>query len=149
MPRESVPRACHVAQALELVGERWSLLAMREILLGNSRFEGIVAHTGAPRNILSTRLSKLVEAGLLTRHRYNDRPPRDEYVPTAAGADLQAVILTLMAWGDRHLGDELPPPTVFEHTCGNSLVVQVACASCGEPADPVSLRTVRLGGSPV
>jgi DNA-binding HxlR family transcriptional regulator len=146
MSRAVEPRACSIARTLDLVGERWTLLAMREITLGVTRFDAIVRHTGAPRNILATRLTKLVEAGVLERRRYSERPPRDEYLPTAAGAALQPVLLTLMAWGDRHLPADGPAPTVFRHVCGQELAPQVTCAGCGEPADPDSLRAVRLGG---
>jgi DNA-binding HxlR family transcriptional regulator len=142
------PRTCSIAGTLELVGERWTMLAMREVLLGVVTFDRIAHHTGAPRNILATRLGKLVEAGLLDRERYHDHPPRDRYVPTAAGRALEPVLQTLMAWGDEHLG-RAEPPTVFEHSCGNALQPRVVCACCGEPAEPGSLRVTRLGGHPV
>lgn len=140
------PRACNIARTLDLVGERWTLLAMREVTLGVTRFDAIVRNTGAPRNILATRLAKLVEAGVLERRRYCERPPRDEYLPTEAGAALQPVLLTLMAWGDRHLPEGGPLPTVFRHACGELLTPEVTCTCCGEPADPASLRALRLGG---
>lgn len=149
MPRAAEPRACNIARTLDLVGERWTLLAMREITLGVTRFDAIVKNTGAPRNILATRLAKLVDAGVLERRRYSERPPRDEYVPTEAGAALQPVLLTLMAWGDRHLSAEGPLPTVFRHSCGETLSPEVTCACCGESAEPASLRAVRLGGREV
>jgi DNA-binding HxlR family transcriptional regulator len=149
MSRAVEPRVCSIARTLELVGERWTLLAMREITLGVTRFDAIVRNTGAPRNILATRLTKLVEAGVLERRRYSERPPRDEYLPTEAGAALQPVLLTLMAWGDRHLPTEGPAPTVFRHSCGQELTPEVTCSCCGEPADPGSLRVLRLGGRDV
>ncbi len=150
MPTQpSQPRACNIARTLELVGERWSLLALREILLGVRRFDQIARHTGAPRNILATRLNKLVDAGLLERVQYSQRPPRDEYHPTPAGDALEPVLLTLMAWGDRHLPDAGQAPTVFRHSCGQPLQTQITCRCCGQPADHDTLSSIRLGGQDV
>jgi DNA-binding HxlR family transcriptional regulator len=142
------PRICNIARSLEVVGERWSLLAMREITLGVTTFDQIVKNTGAPRNILTTRLNKLVEAGVLVRRRYSERPPRDEYQPTEAGWALAPVLLSLMAWGDRYVLPHEEPPTVFRHSCGQPVRPQVTCACCGEAADPASLTAVRIGGKP-
>lgn len=146
MVRAAEPRVCNIARTLELVGERWSLLAMREITLGVTRFDQIVKNTGAPRNILATRLNKLVDAGLVVRKRYSERPPRYEYQATESGNDLGPVLLTLMAWGDRHLPGDDPAPTVFRHTCGEPVKPTVTCAGCGGPADAESLSAIRIGG---
>lgn len=144
--REAAPRDCNIARTLDLVGERWTLLVMREVLLGVNRFDQIAKNTGAPRNILTSRLTALVEAGLLTRRPYSDRPPRSEYVLTEAGADLNPVLQTVMRWGDTHLPTGQPPPTVLEHACGERFAPQVTCACCGEPAPPETLTALRLGG---
>jgi DNA-binding HxlR family transcriptional regulator len=97
------PRACSIADALEVVGERWSLLVLRELGFGVYRFNDIQVNTGAPRETLALRLRKLEEAGVIERRRYCDRPPRDEYVPTAAGRDLFPVLTALREWGERHV----------------------------------------------
>jgi DNA-binding HxlR family transcriptional regulator len=124
------PRVCPIADVLELIGEKWSLLAVREVMYGVRRFDGIVRNTGAPRDVLATRLRKLVAAGILEKRRYSERPPRDEYWLTQAGKDLSPVLMVLKNWGDKHLPDA--PHVVFEHTCGHEFVAEVHCEACGE-----------------
>jgi DNA-binding HxlR family transcriptional regulator len=141
-------RECSIANALDVIGERWTLLALREVLLGCRRFDQIVQHTGASRDILATRLRKLVDAGLLERRQYEQHPPRYEYHPTDAAKNLHTVLLTLMDWGDRHI-TQGPPPTVWEHSCGHELHAKVVCEHCGEPVELGESRAVRLGGQPV
>jgi DNA-binding HxlR family transcriptional regulator len=126
------PRVCSVARTLEFVGEKWALLAVREIFLGSRRFEEIVAATGAPRDTMAARLRALVAHGILERRQYSARPPRDEYVLTPAGRDLYPVILSLMQWGDRHRPLEAGPPMVLDHSCGHRLEPRWDCAHCGE-----------------
>jgi DNA-binding HxlR family transcriptional regulator len=133
-------RQCSIANALDVVGERWSLLALREIFFGVRRFDQIVQNTGASRDILATRLRKLVDAGVLVKEQYEQHPPRFEYVPTESGRALQKVLLALMEWGDTYV-TEGPPPTVWEHDCGSSLSTKTVCATCG---DPVTTRSVTL-----
>lgn len=126
------PRECSVAGALEVVGEKWSLLVVRELLLGCRRFNDIAANTGAPRDILTSRLRRLEDLGVVERRAYSERPPRHEYVLTPAGRDLRPVIMTLKHWGDRHVMHRHMPP-VLEHSCGATFEPAVACAACGEP----------------
>ncbi|MEU8133537.1 winged helix-turn-helix transcriptional regulator [Streptodolium elevatio] len=125
----TVGRPCSVASALALVGEKWALLAVREILLRNHRFDAIARNTGAPRDILTTRLRALEEAGILERRRYQDRPPRFEYHLTQPGRDLQPVLQVLAAWGDRWVGEQ--PPVVFRHG-DHDLAAVLICRHCGE-----------------
>jgi DNA-binding HxlR family transcriptional regulator len=139
------PRTCSVARTLEVVGEKWALLAIREVFLGSRRFEEMVQNTGAPRDTLAARLRTLVAHGILERRRYSDHPPRDEYVLTPAGRDLYPVILSLMQWGDRHLPLPDGPPMVLDHDCGNRLVPQWNCAECGERID--ARRVTRVTAS--
>ena len=125
-------RDCSVADALGVVGERWSLLVVRELSYGAHRFAEIQRRTGAPRDVLTARLRKLEAHGVLDRRRYSERPPRDEYLLTDAGRELAPVLLALKEWGDRHLHADAPP-VVFEHTaCGDPFHLAVACAACGE-----------------
>jgi DNA-binding HxlR family transcriptional regulator len=138
-------RVCSVARTLEFVGEKWSLLAIREVLLGSRRFEDIVANTGAPRDTMSARLRTLVEHDILSRRQYSEHPPRYEYVLTEAGRDLQPVILSLMQWGDRHRPLESGPPTVLEHDCGHPLVQSWRCAHCGQEIERGSLTRMKNG----
>jgi DNA-binding HxlR family transcriptional regulator len=123
---------CSVARTLEVVGEKWALLAIREVFLGSRRFEEIVANTGAPRDTLAARLRTLVAHGILERRRYSDHPPRDEYVLTHAGRDLYPVILSLMQWGDRHRPLESGPPMVLDHHRGHRLEPRWVCGHCSE-----------------
>ena len=97
------PRICSIADALEVVGERWSLLILRELGFGVHRFQDIQVNTGAPRETLALRLRKLEETGVIERRRYSEHPPRDEYVLTDAGRDLSPVLTALREWGERHV----------------------------------------------
>jgi len=128
------PRVCSVARTLELVGEKWALLAVREVFLGNRRFDEMVRRTGAPRDTMAARLRALVGAGILERRPYSDHPARFEYHLTGAGRDLYPVILTLMRWGDTYLAGADGPPLVLEHECGHQLTAQVVCEACGRAA---------------
>ena len=127
------PRPCSIADTLALVGEKHSLLVLREVFLGNGRFDQLVRNIGAPRDILATRLRRLVDAGILTKRVYSERPQRFEYRPTPAGLELEPVLMTLMAWGDRHLRQEGDRPMVIEHSCGKTLTPVVTCTACGDP----------------
>ena len=127
------PRVCSIARTLDIVGEKWALLAVREVFLGNRRFDEMVHRTGAPRDTLAARLRTLVAAGILERRQYCEHPARFEYHLTDAGRDLYPVILTLMRWGDQYLADDDGPPLVLEHRCGHRLVPQVICQACGDP----------------
>jgi DNA-binding HxlR family transcriptional regulator len=100
--RPTGPRVCSIADALELVGDRWSLLVLREIGLGVRRFKDIRTNTGAPPETLTTRLRQLEEGGVVIRQRYCERPPRDEYVLTEAGQDILPVLGALRQWGEKH-----------------------------------------------
>ena len=133
------PRPCSIADALALVGEKYSLLVLREVCLGNGRFDQLVRNIGAPRDILATRLRRLVEAGILSKRAYSERPQRFEYRPTQAGLELEPVLMTLMAWGDRHLRKDDDRPMVIEHICGNELVPVVTCRACGGTVDHADL----------
>jgi DNA-binding HxlR family transcriptional regulator len=103
-PRLTSPRVCSIADALELVGDRWSLLVLREIGFGVRRFKDIRTNTGAPPETLTTRLRQLEEGGVIARRRYSERPPRDEYVLTAAGEDVLPVLRAIRVWGEKHAG---------------------------------------------
>src|SRR5436305_452874 len=94
---------CSIAKTLDVVGERWSFLILREAFLGVRRFDQMQADLGIARNILSDRLGKLVEGGILERRKYQDRPARFEYRLTEKGIDLYPIVVTIMTWGDKHL----------------------------------------------
>ena len=107
MRRKSFDRmACPIARSLEQVGEWWSLLIMRDVLHGMTRFDALQKNLGIAPTTLARRLDALVEAGLLERRRYSERPPRDDYVATPRGRDLNDVIVALLAWGNKHCAPE-------------------------------------------
>ncbi|MFF7791765.1 winged helix-turn-helix transcriptional regulator [Streptomyces sp. NPDC007991] len=126
------PRPCSIADTLALVGEKYSLLVLREVCLGNGRFDQLVRNIGAPRDILATRLRRLVDAGILVKQPYSERPQRFTYKPTRAGLELEPVLMTLMAWGDRHLRTDGDRPMVVEHSCGRALTPVVTCRACAD-----------------
>jgi DNA-binding HxlR family transcriptional regulator len=138
------PRHCSIAGALEVIGEKWSLLVVRELFLGVRRFNDIAANTGAPRDILTTRLRRLEDLGVVSRRAYSEHPPRYEYVLTDAGKDLRPIIMALKHWGDVHVMHEHLPP-ILEHTCGAVFEPRTHCAACGEPvrAADLTLRSPR------
>ncbi|MDX2706556.1 helix-turn-helix domain-containing protein [Streptomyces sp. PA03-6a] len=123
-------RPCSAAAALYVVGEKWALLAVREILYGNRRFDVIARNTGAPRDRLTARLRALEEAGIVERRAYSERPPRYEYHLTEAGRDLAPVIRSLVAWGDKWAVDE--PPVVLRHRDDHPVDPVEYCRACGE-----------------
>ncbi len=129
------PRTCSLASALNVIGERWSLLAVREVFYGVHRFDGIVRNTGAPRDILATRLRTLVDGGVLRRVRYSEHPPRDEYHLTQAGQELAPAMLGLMRWGMRWAQGAPVSAAAFTHSCGGTLDAAIACSACGEKID--------------
>lgn len=131
---------CSVAQALELVGDWWTLLVIRDAMLGVRRFEQFQRRLGIARNVLSDRLEKLVESGILARRNYQEHPPRHEYRLTEMGLDLYPVIVSLRQWGDRWAqpGD---PPVVVEHLqCRQVTHGRLVCSHCGEPLTALNVR---------
>jgi DNA-binding HxlR family transcriptional regulator len=141
------PRVCSITDALAIVGDRYSLLVAREIRYGNTRFNEIAAGTGAPRDVLASRLRKLEEAGVVERRPYSEHPPRHEYRLTDAGNELHPILLALKEWGDRHLNPGAEP-IVFQHSCGAEFHALTVCQACGEPVDEGEL-TVIGGTHPV
>lgn len=134
---------CSVARTLEVVGERWTLLIVRDALMGITRFDGFLNSLPIARNVLSDRLNGLVDHGVMERVQYQDRPPRHEYLLTAKGRELMPVIVVLMEWGDRHLPIPPGPPATAGHAgCDGTVRTQLVCDSCDEhvPATTVALR---------
>jgi len=137
------PRACSIARTLDIVGEKWALLALREVFLGDRRFDEMVRRTGAPRDTLAARLRTLTAAGVLERRPYSEHPARFEYHLTDAGRDLYPVIATLMHWGDKYLAGQDGPPLVLADQLGHQLVPELVCQACGEPVQSGQARIVR------
>jgi DNA-binding HxlR family transcriptional regulator len=128
---------CSVARTLEVVGERWTLLILRDAFLGVRRFADFAASLGIARNVLQDRLSRLVAEGVLERVPYQERPLRHEYRLTARGIDLWPVLVALMQYGDRHFPADGGPPLVVRHRgCGGALDEHRLCDRCGARLGP-------------
>ena len=138
-------QVCSIARSLEVLGERWTLLVVRDALLGLRRFDQFQRSLGVARNILTDRLGRLVTAGVLERIPYQERPVRHEYQLTPMGYELAVPIIGLMHWGDRHLADPAGPPRLTRHgTCGGKLRAALVCEKCDEPVS-LSELDVRPG----
>jgi len=127
-------QVCSLARALEVVGERWTLLIVRDALLGLTRFEQFSDSLGLARTVLTDRLGRLVDAGVLERVRYQRRPDRFEYRLTERGRGLGIPVLALMQWGDAHLAGPAGPPRLARHaSCSGDVLVGAICRHCGQP----------------
>ncbi|MFG3287835.1 winged helix-turn-helix transcriptional regulator [Streptomyces sp. NPDC048179] len=153
--KDYVTQECSLASALEVVGERWTLLVIRDALYGVRRYNDFLVHLGIPRAVLSARLKTLTEVGILEKRRYQESPPRDEYVVAERGIALWPALRALSVWGREHLMDRRL--RYFRHAeCGTELGSYGECPACGtvvpvadvlvtpgpgldpDPADPVS-----------
>ncbi|MEU1305715.1 winged helix-turn-helix transcriptional regulator [Streptomyces shenzhenensis] len=158
--KDYATQECSIARALEVVGERWTLLVVRDAIYGVRRYNDFLVHLGIPRAVLSARLKALTEEGILDRRRYQESPPRDEYVVTERGIALWPALRALAVWGREHFMDR--QLRAFRHVdCGTELGPYGECPACGtvvpvgdvvlvpgpgldpEPADPVSRALLR------
>lgn len=131
--RDIGEQPCSIARTLSVIGDRWTLLILREAFLRTRRFEDFQSRLGATRHVLADRLQKLVENEILARAPYQTRPPRCEYKLTEKGRDLYTVIVALLGWGDRWMSDETGPPIELVHrSCGHPMVPVPTCPQCGE-----------------
>jgi DNA-binding HxlR family transcriptional regulator len=133
---------CSVAQCLDIVGEWWSLLIVRDCMLGVTKFDDFQARLGISRNILTQRLNRLVDKEILKRVRYSEHPPRSEYRLTAKGRDLWLVITAMRQWGDRWALPDGAPVVMRHDRCGHIVTVMPTCSDCGEALDPRSVSAV-------
>lgn len=136
---------CSVARTLDIVGDKWTLLVIRDAFYGVRRFEDFARDLGIARNVLTDRLGRLVEAGILEKRQYEERPPRHEYRLTRKGRDLFAVLLTLMHWGDTWApADAGPPVDLIHHDCGETTHAVASCARCGGELAPFNVHVEPL-----
>jgi DNA-binding HxlR family transcriptional regulator len=133
---------CSVAQCLEVIGEWWSMLIVRDAFLGVTRFDEFQDRLGISRNILQQRLGRLVDAGVLVRVPYSEHPPRHDYRLTDKGRDLWEVLTAMRQWGDRHAAPSGPPLQIVHRACGAVADAVFVCASCGEPIGPRDVDAV-------
>jgi DNA-binding HxlR family transcriptional regulator len=126
------PTLCPIARSTDLMGDRWSLLVIRELFMGLSRFHDLQAQTGATPQLLTARLKRLQADGLVERHAYSQRPPRYEYRLTEMGRDLMPVVLALRAWGEKwcKAPDEGVAVRMFHAACGTELDLDYHCPKC-------------------
>jgi DNA-binding HxlR family transcriptional regulator len=133
-------QVCSVAATLEVVGDPWTLLILRDAFAGVRRFEQWQERLGVARNVLAARLKSLVAHGVLERLAYCERPPRYEYVLSPKGRDLYDVLLTMAAWGDRHVYGGTGGPICYVHkACGQRFSPGLVCEACGQPIAPGDL----------
>ena len=133
MLKRDYDQTCSVARSLEVLGERWTLLVIRDVFYGKRRFAAIQEDLGVARNVLATRLARLVAEGILEKRPYQDRPVRYEYFLTEKGIDLWPVMITMMHWGDHWLATDEGPPVVIHHKeCGGEVDDRGYCERCGE-----------------
>ncbi|GAA1817998.1 helix-turn-helix transcriptional regulator [Planosporangium flavigriseum] len=135
LPRAYANEHCSIAATLEIVGDRWTLLILREACQGVRRFTDFEDRLGVARTVLSDRLARLVDEGIMKRRRYQERPERFEYCLTAKGRDLWPVLSALRTWGDRHLMGGNPPLLVRHRDCGGLITDRRVCADCGAPVE--------------
>jgi DNA-binding HxlR family transcriptional regulator len=143
---------CSIARTLALVGDRWTLLVLRDVANGVGRFDELAGHHGIARNVLSRRLARLAEAGLVERTAYREPGARErhQYRLSQAGRDLIPVLLAFLAWGDRHLAGPEGPPAVVRHAdCGAPVKVSLTCADGHELGDRPRVRLEPGPGSRV
>jgi DNA-binding HxlR family transcriptional regulator len=136
---------CSVAQCLEVVGEWWSMLIVRDVFLGVTRFDEFQERLGISRNILNQRLNHLVDADVLKKVAYSEHPPRYDYRLTDKGRDLWPVLTAMRQWGDRHAAPDGPPLQMTHNGCGEIADAVMVCSSCGEP---IGIRDVRAVPGP-
>ena len=139
LEREYEGQACALARSLEVVGERWTLLILRDLFFGVRRFSDLQVHLDIPRAVLSARLGRLVEAGIVERRPY--QAGRDDYLLTAAGLELWPIVHQLMQWGERHLVADGPVRLFAHASCGTDLSAHGDCPSCGTAPSPEEIET--------
>jgi DNA-binding HxlR family transcriptional regulator len=140
--------ACSIARTLDVMGEPWSPLIIRDVYVGIARFEQLQQDLGISRKVLTERLRWLEERGVLERHEYSTRPPRHEYQLTTKGLELVDVLMVMVGWGDRWLAGDAGPPVLYRHhACGEISHVEPVCSTCGEPMHATDVEVEAGPGS--
>jgi len=140
---------CSFARALSVLGDRWTLMILRDSFLGVRRFEEFQARLGISKAILTARLRSLTAEGVLFRIAYHSRPARQEYRLTAKGLDLYPVMLAMVDWGNTYMsGDEVPPVAHRHRKCGRDFKPVMTCSECGEPLEPREISVLPGAGFP-
>ncbi|MDA3039520.1 MAG: helix-turn-helix domain-containing protein [Actinomycetota bacterium] len=137
---------CSIAATLAVIGDRWTVLILRDVFRGVHRFSDLQENLGIAKNLLSHRLARLVDAGVLDKVLYQDRPIRFEYRLTDKGRDLSPSLIALMGWGDRWMAAGEPPTVLVHDRCGTPLAQRVECPACNEDITPTHIRSRRGPG---
>ena len=133
---------CSVARSVAVIGDRWTLMILRDLFLGVRRFEAFEERLGISRSIIAERLKRLTDEGVVRREAYQDRPVRHEYRLTEKGLSLHPVIMAIVHWGDVHYADAEGPPLIHRHkACGCDFAPVMTCSEC---AEPVTAREVEV-----
>jgi len=139
LPRKYDNQLCSIARTLEVIGDRWTLLVIRDAFLGLHRFEDFQKSLGVARNVLTDRLNRLVDEGILRRRRYQERPERFEYRLTRKGVDLWPMIMTTLKWGDRYVTPEGKSRLILHKDCGGEIDERLHCSRCGAELGPTDV----------
>jgi len=140
--------ACSLARTVSVIGDRWTLLILRDCFLRVRRFEEFQARLGITRPILASRLRKLVKDFVLAKVPYQERPLRYEYRLTQKGLDLHPIVMSIVHWGDVHMSGKKGRPLLHQHTsCGKTFDPVTVCSECGEPLDPRQVHVHRGPGA--
>jgi DNA-binding HxlR family transcriptional regulator len=139
---------CSIAASLQLIGDRWSLLILRDAFRGVRRFDELAADLGIARNLLADRLQKRVDHGILVKQPYQQRPVRYEYRLSAKGVDLSPALVALMRWGDKHVIEQSPPVVLVHDRCGTPLEQTLSCPHCAEAVTPKAIKSRPGPGRP-
>jgi DNA-binding HxlR family transcriptional regulator len=142
LPRTYEHQRCSIARTLGVVGDRWTLLLIRDALQGVSRFEVFRTRLGIAHNVLTDRLNRLCAAGILERKPYQKKPDRYEYHLTGRGRDLWPIVMSLLLWGDKHLSPDGPPVLVRHRGCGGQLTSALACSDCHASLGPDNVEVI-------
>jgi DNA-binding HxlR family transcriptional regulator len=146
LKRDYEGQVCSVARSLEIVGERWTLLIVRDVFLGRRRFDEIRASLGIASNVLTERLNRLVDEGILERVRYSEHPDRFEYRPTPKSTGLRVALFALMQWGDEHLMEQ--PPRLARRIADGAPVRVALVDPDGAIVEPLEVETIPGPGAP-
>jgi len=142
VPAQDSPTSdCSIQRTLDVIGDRWTLLILRDIFRGVRRFSRIQSDLGIAKNLLTDRLNALVEAEIVAKTPYQDRPVRHEYVLTPKGRALSPSLVALMRWGDEWCVSGDAPTELYHEACGTRVELQPWCTSCNEPVPPSSIRS--------
>jgi DNA-binding HxlR family transcriptional regulator len=144
LPRMYDHLNCSIARTLEVLGDRWTLLVVRNLLVGTTRFDDFQRRLEIAPNVLADRLNRLVDEGIVERHRYQEHPVRYEYCITDKGRDLWGVLAAMVEWGDRYHAPHGPPRVLVHDGCGGQVVQELTCSECHSTLNPRELST-RLG----